>query len=166
MWERQWENVSKNQHLMIYSVLKWKLGVPLLWRTLKYKSPDIMRYWQRSTFPISSHMIHPQDSSCSVSKSPRERLFYPVLAWRQPSLWHLHVHQTSHCIKHTQINTASLSLTKQNKIKPISTYKSMYSEKINMETFQNFKSQCSVTKHIIPLIKLTYYTWVVLPKDI
>lgn len=35
----------------------------------------------------------------------------------------------------------------------------MYSEKINMETFQNFKSQCSVTKHIIPLIKLTYYTY-------
>lgn len=28
-----------------------------------------------------------------------------------------------------------------------------------METFQNFKSQCSVTKHIIPLIKLTYYTY-------
>lgn len=28
-----------------------------------------------------------------------------------------------------------------------------------METFQNFKSQCSVTKHIIPLTKLTYYTY-------
>lgn len=28
-----------------------------------------------------------------------------------------------------------------------------------METFSNFKSQCSVTKHIIPLIKLTHYTY-------
>lgn len=28
-----------------------------------------------------------------------------------------------------------------------------------METFPHFKSQCSVTKHIIPLIKLTYYTF-------
>lgn len=35
----------------------------------------------------------------------------------------------------------------------------MYSEKSTWRLFKNFKSQCSVTKHIIPLIKLTYYTY-------
>lgn len=47
-------------------------------------------------------------------------------------------------------------------IKPLSTYRRMYLEKkikINTETFQNFRSQCSVTKHIIPLIHLTNYTY-------
>lgn len=32
-------------------------------------------------------------------------------------------------------------------------------KKINTETFQNFRNQCSVTKHIIPLIHLTNYTY-------
>lgn len=66
---------------------------------------------------------------------------------------------------------------KKKKIKPISRYRSMCSEggKKNqtlkrlfffLPPLKNFKSQCSVTKHIIPLIKLTLlYTWVVLPKD-
>lgn len=36
----------------------------------------------------------------------------------------------------------------------------MHSEKNQHgDFFKNFKSQCSVTKHIIPLIKLTYYTY-------
>lgn len=61
---------------------------------------------------------------------------------------------------YTYTNQHCISISnKTNKTKPISTYGSMFSEKINMETFQNFKSQCSVTKHIIPLIKLTYYTY-------
>lgn len=93
---------------------------------------------------------------------PKNKLLcYPVLAWREPSLWHLHVHWTSYCIIHTQINTPSLSLTKQTKPNPYPHTQLCFqsTEKINMETFQNFKSQCSVTKHIIPLIKLTYYTY-------
>lgn len=62
---------------------------------------------------------------------------------------------------YTYTNQHRISISKkieQNQ-KPTSTYRSVCIQKNQHGDFSNFKSQCSVTKHIIPLIKLTYYTY-------
>lgn len=89
------------------------------------------------------------------SHCQEQLLFYPVLLWRELSLRHLHLNLCSHCY-YTYTNQHCISIS--NKIELNQTH-------IYIQTYVFRQSACSVTKHIIPLIKLTYYTWVVLPKD-
>lgn len=115
--------------------------------------------------PLASVWMHPPDFSCSVLKSfsttpplpcsfaegdsPRgtDMLTKPATV--------LNIHK---CLSQTENR-----LPKSNQY--LHTEVCFYKRKLNMETFHNFKSQCSVTKHFISLIQLTNYTWVVLPKD-
>lgn len=79
--------------------------------------------------------------------------------WRELFPWHLHVRQTS-TVLYIHKSTPHLYLKEnRTKSKPTSTYRSVCIQKNQHGDFSNFKSQCSVTKHIIPLIKLTYYTY-------
>lgn len=112
---------------------------------------------------LSGYMIYPQKSSCSVFKYPRATPLLPCscVQGTLPMALTLSPNLPPNVLN---IHKSTLHLSQEKKKKKkqksnSSTYRSMYSEKINMETFQNFKSQYSVTKHIIPLIKLTYYTY-------
>lgn len=132
------------------------------WRSMC--SPDVTSYWPKSTRSISGDIIHPREISCWVCKSSSATPLLPcscvegtlpVALTYSPNLPLYLTYTNQHC--------TSISKRKQNKNQThIYIQKYVFREeekKINMETFQNFKSQCSVTKHIIPLIKLTYYTY-------
>lgn len=90
--------------------------------------------------------------------------FTLFFVWRELSPWHLHVNLSSRCY-YTYTNQHCISISKKIEQNQTHIYIQTYvSRKSTRRLFKHQKS-CSVTKHIIPLIKLTHYTWVVLPKD-
>lgn len=106
-------------------------------------------------------MIHPQDSSCSVFKALRATPLLPcssvegtlpvalTMFTKPPAVFNIH--------------KSTLHLYLKNNIELNQTHiyipEVCIQRKSTWRLFKNFKSQCSVTKHIIPLIKLTYYTY-------
>lgn len=112
-------------------------------------------------------MMHPQDSSCSVFKALRATPLLPCSSVEGTLPVALTMFTKPPAVFNIHKSTLHLYLKKQYRTKsnPYLHTEVCIQRKSTWRLFKNFKSQCSVTKHIIPLIKLTYYTWVVLPKD-
>lgn len=114
---------------------------------------------------VSNYMMHPRNISCSVSKFPGSTPLLPCSCVEGNSSRGTYMFTKPPTVFNIHKSTLHLYLINKKrtkkKTKPISTYRSMHSErkKSTWRLFKNFKSQCSVTKHIIPLIILTYYTY-------
>lgn len=122
--------------------------------------------------------------SCSAFKMPDSKLlFYPVLAWRNsPPCGTYMSTKNSHCVKHTQINTESPSVTTQKKRRKYmyiyikkktllatkilcSEEKKKKKKKIKHGDFSTlqksvFSNQAHYTSHQTDIL----YIWVVLPQ--
>lgn len=104
--------------------------------------------------------MHPQDSSCLVFKAKRAATLLPCSFFMEGTL----------PVALTMFTKPPAVLTNQHRIS-ISTKQYILNQihfdiqevciqrKSTRRLFKNFKSQSSVTKHIMPLIKLTFYTY-------
>lgn len=106
-------------------------------------------------------MIHPQDSSCLVCQIPKSNSSFTLFLCGGNSPRGTYLFTKPPAV--LNIHKSTLHLYLKNNIElnqnPYLHTEVCIQRKSTWRLFKNFKSQCSVTKHIIPLIKLTYYTY-------
>lgn len=140
---------------------KGKRWFPSYDETYSKNSPGAMRYWPKSICWIRGYIIHPQASSCLVFKAPRATPLLPCSCVAGTLPVALTCSPKPPAVLNIHKSTPHLYL--KNNIE-LNQPHNLHTEvciqrKPTWRLFKNFKSQCSVTKHITPIIKLTYYTY-------